>query len=596
MVKQSSKKDETTSTDDQSAASATPEVTAKSPEVKQPASKLAWLHQAKKWYLTHKKVAIPLTVVTVLLLILAIPWTRYQSLGLALEKNFSIQVIDSTTKDPVSGALVSYGSISAQTDGDGVAKLKVKVGSHSFFAAKKYYKDGSISAVVPILSQKNIPKLELIATGRQVKVNIINTINKKPLGQVNIKVADITAKTDNSGNATLVLPPGASEQKAEIGLDGYVTANVVIKVSDSKVEENKFTLTSAGKIYFLSKRTGKIDVMKSNLDGSEQVVVFAGTGNEDESDTILLASRDWKYLVLKSKRDGGKNAKLFWIDTSTDKLNTLDEGDAEFTVIGWSENTFVYEVSRNSVAEWQPNKVALKSFDAKTAKLTILNQTGGVGNSSDNYRQEYMSNEFIIDDKIIFTKYWSGCCYSPDIGLLAGKQAGIYSINVNGSGFKTLKAFAYDDSNRYIYISGVLYKPKEIYYSVYTNDAYKYYEYDGEVKEDANLKDVYNKFVNSVYPTYLFSPSGEQTFWMTVRDGKNIVFVGDAEGNNEKEIAKLGEELNNYAYFTDDYMLFSKKSSELYIMSATGVKAEAELIKITDYHKPAYGYHGYGGH
>ena len=146
MVKQSSKKDETTSTDDQSAASATPEVTAKSPEVKQPASKLAWLHQAKKWYLTHKKVAIPLTVVTVLLLILAIPWTRYQSLGLALEKNFSIQVIDSTTKDPVSGALVSYGSISAQTDGDGVAKLKVKVGSHSFFAAKKYYKDGSISA------------------------------------------------------------------------------------------------------------------------------------------------------------------------------------------------------------------------------------------------------------------------------------------------------------------------------------------------------------------------------------------------------------------------------------------------------------------
>src|SRR3990167_6136977 len=346
-------------------------------EAKQPSGKLAWLYRAKNWYLGHKKLVIPLTVIAVLLLILAIPWTRYQSLSLVMKKAYSIQIIDSVTKDPVSGAFVSYGSISTQTDGSGVAKLNgVKVGSHSFSATKKYYKDGSLAEVVPILSQKDIPQLELVATGRQVKVAVVNTINKKVVGDVKIKVADVSAQTDSKGSAALVLPPGVAEQKAELSLDGYVTTSVVIKVSDSKIEENKFNLTPAGKIYFLSKRTGKIDVMKSNLDGTDQTVVLVATGGEDESDTILLASRDWKFLVLKSKRDGGKNAKLFWIDTATDKVNTLDEGDAEFTVIGWSENTFVYEVSRNSVAEWQPNKVALKSFDAKTAKLTILNQTG----------------------------------------------------------------------------------------------------------------------------------------------------------------------------------------------------------------------------
>lgn len=569
-------------------------------EAKPPTGKWAWLYRIKNWYLGHKKLAIPLTVVALILLMLAIPWTRYNSLGLVLKKGYSIQVIDSTTKSPVSGALVTYGSISASTDGDGIAKLKsIKVGPHPFLVTKKYYKDGSVSAVVPILSQKNIPHLELTATGRQVKVNIVNTINKKSVGEVNIKVADISAKTDSSGNAALVLPPGVAEQKAELSLDGYVTVSVVIKVSETKVEENKFSLTPGGKIYFLSKRTGKIDVMKSNLDGTDQTVVLAGTGKEDESDTILLASRDWKYLALKAKRDGDK-AKLYWIDTSTDKLNTLDEGDASFTVIGWSDNTFLYTVSRNSVADWQPNKVALKSFDARSAKLTILNQTGGVGNSSNNYRRENISDEYIIDDKVVFVKEWDGCCYSPDIGLLADKKAGIYSINVNGSGFNTLKTFDYTDNNRYIYINSVLYAPKEIYYVVYSSsgvDESRYFEYEsGAVKEDASLKEKYEKFVSTTYPNFLLSPSGKQAYWTQSRDGKLSFLVGDGDAKNEKEVAKLEEKFLNYGYYTDEYLLLSKNSSELYVMSASGVKNESELIKITDYHKPTYSYHGYGGH
>lgn len=554
-------------------------------------SKLA---RFKGWYLAHKKLAIPLTVVAVALLILAIPWTRYKSLGLVLKKDYSIQVIDSTTGNPVSGATVGYGSISAQTDGSGTAKLKhIKVGPHSFAVAKKYYKDGHISATVPILSQKKAPKLELVATGRQVKVNIVNTINKKAIYNVNIKVADITAKTDSSGNAILVLPPGVAQQKAELSLDGYVTSAVVIKVSDSKIEENKFTLTPAGKIYFLSKRTGKIDVMKSNLDGTDQQVVLAGTGKEDDTDTILLASRDWKYLALKSIREGDK-AKLYWIDTSTDKLNTLDEGDAEFTVVGWSGNTFIYKVVRNSVADWQANKAALKSFDAKTAKLTILNQTSGVGDGPNNYGREYYSGEFIIDDSVVFSKIWYAYSESNPF-LLAGKQLGIYSINVNGSGFKTLKTFVYATNYGYS-LNSVLYKPKEIYYALYADSGQYYFEYNnGEFKEDANLKDSYDKFVNSPYPTYLLSPSGKQTFWREARDGKSSLLVGDSDGKNEKEITKLSEEFQNYGYYTDDYILVSKKSSELYIMPASGVKAESELIKITDYHKPAYVFYGYGG-
>jgi hypothetical protein len=87
----------------------------------------------------------------------------------------------------------------------------------------------------------------------------------------------------------------------------------------------------------------------------------------------LLASRDWKYLALLSKRDGGENAKLFLINTSNDSVATMDEGDATFLLSGWSEHRFVYRVIRNKLADWTPKKQALKSFDAENQKT---NYTG----------------------------------------------------------------------------------------------------------------------------------------------------------------------------------------------------------------------------
>src|SRR6185369_16053847 len=114
-------------------------------------------------------------------------------------------------------------------------------------------------------------------------------------------------------------------------------------------------------IYFLSKASGKIDVVKTNLDGTDRQTVLAGTGKEEDTDTILLASRDWKYLALKSRRDG-KAVKLYLIDTSNDKLTTIDEGNATFDMVGWQNDYFVYYVYRNNVKSWQPKGSSLKSY------------------------------------------------------------------------------------------------------------------------------------------------------------------------------------------------------------------------------------------
>jgi len=80
-----------------------------------------------------------------------------------------------------------------------------------------------------------------------------------------------------------------------------------VTVTTDKVAANQFKLAPVGKVFFLSNAGGKIDVVSTNLDGTDRKVVLAGTGKEDRNNTVLLASSDWKYLALLSLRDGGNN-------------------------------------------------------------------------------------------------------------------------------------------------------------------------------------------------------------------------------------------------------------------------------------------------
>jgi hypothetical protein len=117
-----------------------------------------------------------------------------------------------------------------------------------------------------------------------------------------------------------------------------------------------------------------------------------------------------------------------------------------------------------------------------------------------------------------------------------------------------------------------------------------FYTYaNGQVKDDPT--GTANSFYSADYPTYLESPSGDSTFWAEARDGKNTLFVGDPSGQDGKQIATLSDYFT-YGWFSDNYLLVSKNSSELYIMPKAGSK---DPVKISDYHKPSATFYGYGG-
>lgn len=543
----------------------------------------------KRWAValrTHKKISIPIALLLVVGALLAVPATRYPLLGTFLKNDYKVLVLDNSTQKPVTNATLTLGGKTVKTDNTGQATVRSKVGTQLLTATKKYYRTNATHVLVPILKQKDEFRLFIAATGRQVPVTVTNRFSGKPVANALVRAAETEARTNSQGEAVLVLAADQPTAASTITAPGYNNTTGTITVVEQVSDKNAFQLTPAGKLYFLSKLSGKIDVVKTDLDGSNRQTVLAGTGNEVDNDTVLLASRDWKYLAFKAKRDNGL-AKLYLIDTSTDKLSTIDEGDGSFLPVGWYGSEFVYTISRNNVQNWQPNAQALKTFDATTAKLVVIDQTTGEGSSQYDYAYTSFSNIYILENEVVYAKNWYA---SSSPGRLDGKSVSLISVRPDGSNKKSIKDFAIPaGTTQYSYFIGLApYEPQALYIQVPSSSGNSYQTYEaGKLAADSTMND--QKYYSHPYPTYLLSPSGKQTFWSEQRDGKNSLFIGDTNASSPQTIATLSD-YTPYGWYSDDYLLVSKNSSELSIMPVSGGKA----LKVTDYHKPALDFRGYG--
>lgn len=542
----------------------------------------------KAWYSDRKKWTIPLSVLLVILILAAVPFTRYGLAGTVRKNNIELKVTDATANTPVSGATVSIGNLSGETDSSGMVTLHgVNAGHHNATISKKYYQPRTINVLAPIFSQKTVPEFQLTATGRQVKIEVTNLIDKTALANVDIKVAGTTAKTDKTGSAVVVLPVGEATQTATLSLPGYNDAKVTVKVSNDKIQDNPFGLTPAGKVYFLSNLSGKIDVVKTNLDGTDRQTVLAGTGSEDDRNTVLLSSRDWKYLALLSRR-AGNSPTLYLINTSDDSLTTVDSSSADFNLTGWVNGSFVYTLTKNNAPPWQPGGQVLKSYNPATKSLTTLDQTSASGTNDFDYVSQQINNVYGYDGKVFYTKSWN----TGGASDLTNKQATFDSVNTDGSGKAAIKSFSLvpNSSAGAVDLSTQLVTPDKFEIYFYDGAKDNFYTYsNGQVTSDKS--ETSENFYNGNYATYLLSPSGSQTFWSETRDGKNTLFTGDQNGQNSKQIATLSD-YSPYGWYTDNYLLVSKNGSELYAMAKDGSQTP---VKISDYHKPAAIFYGYGG-
>lgn len=542
-----------------------------------------------RWVKTHKKISIPAAAVVLVAVLAGIPFTRYGLAGVVLKQTYQVVVVDDQTNKPVTSAVVELGGEKVLTDRYGKASLKVKVGKAELAVEKKYYKSASQDVLVPILKQKQSTEVKVHATGRQVPIAVVNKITGKPVANAKVVAEGAEVKTDSKGEAVLVLAADKQKVEATITASNYNAVKQEVTVTTEMLASNAFSITPEGKVYFLSNQSGKIDVVKTNLDGTDRQVVLAGTGKEDKGNTVLLASRDWKYLALFSKRDGGESAKLFLISTANDKVVTMDEGDgANFTLVGWDDHRFVYSVLRSKLNAWENNRTALKSYNAEAQKITTLDQTSVDGDQG-NYAYQSFDTAYIVGHQVVYSVYWNrgGFNYYA-ASLVNGKVNTIRSVQSSGQGKKDVKTF---DATKYGGLNTRVYEPNSVAFAAWNGSGYEFYEYEnGEVKKYDTTE---RAFFGEGYATHLLSPSGEHTLWAESRDGQLALFVGDDEGKSPKVVAS--NKLQAYGWFTEDYLLAQKDGSELYILPAAGLSNGQSPLKITNYYKPDFSIYGYGG-
>lgn len=529
-------------------------------------------YRFKHWYGGNKKLSIPLTILVLIILLAAIPYTRYKLGGLFIKRDVSIEVVDARAGTPVSGATVTGSGTSAQTGADGQAKLHLPIGSRTVAIDKKYYQSRQAAIFVPILKQRQVPAVVITATGRQVKVSVTDIITKQALSNVSIDVAGTTAKTGTDGTALLVLPASLSGVKATLSLDGYNDASATLTISDKTVAENDLTMTPAGKIYFISNRTGQLNVMKANLDGSSPEVVLEGTSSQTSSNTAISQSPDGKYVALVTKRsDSDPSPQLYVISAADDKLLNADAGNAIFLMQGWVGDNLIYTVQRNDIDAWTTGKNKLKSYNAATGKITLLDQgsaEGGPGSSAN----EYFAAVFASGDSVTYAKTWTRTAYYS----VNGKLDTLSSISPDGSNHKVVASFTATD-----YVNYEQHAPNAVYaweQSAAGSSYDQFYDYsfgDASAKQISSLSN--DQFYKITQPFY-YSPSGKQALWWESRDGKNAIITGASDGSTQKVLASL-DKYYAYGWYSDQYAVLNHDNSELYIMSVKG----GTPLKITDF-------------
>lgn len=537
------------------------------------------MHKIKRpiSYFDTAKKRLLATAVFLLLVSVILPNTRYFLPSFFIKKPLSIILYDDVSNAPISGAKVSIDGATYTSNSTGLIVAKSKVGYKNFELTRMFYQTKNLKMLVGINKNPRQQIVHMHSSGRLAIANIKNRISGRAMQGIKLKTDQgFEAVTDSLGQATLVIAEGKNQTDVTASGNQILQSRATLTAAQDNTT-NLYYVTPVGKVYFLSRASGNIDVVRTNLDGSDRQVAVAGTGLESSQTTKLLSSDDQKFVALKARREG-ELEKIYILDTSNDKLATIDDSAGQIKIIGWNKNNFIFLVERNYQL-WQKSRQVLYSYDTVSGKTTKLDETKAEGPSVLDYAGEYIENAYILDEKVVYAKRWLASYYYGS--RLASKQMQLLAVSPGSNGSpEVLKQWP---ASYYAYISTVQFAPNGLYVSVQLEGVKNsYYKYQAGVAEESN-QITGEAFTFPNYNTYYKSPNGLSTFWSEKIDGQNSLFIGDKDAKSQKQI--LGRsDLVAVGWHGNDYLLVSKNNSELYIIDHTGVRPGGNITKITDFH------------
>ncbi len=457
----------------------------------------------KNWWNNKKARYITLSGVGLFVVLLfVIPPTRYFILNnVGVRCSVTITVLDEGTKQPLKNVQVRVRQQSATTDINGKAKVEhTKLGRTEIVIEKRAFAELKKNVTLGWGSNPQ-DAVELKPVGARYIFTVKDWQSDKPVKGAEAASGEYSAVSDEKGEIVLTVDASDdSDLPVNITAKEYRTESVVLGATENS--EQKIKLVPARKDVFVSKRSGKYDLYKVDVDGKNEEIVLKASGTEQPD--IGLSVHPTKDLVaLVSTRENARNSDGFLlstlslVDIDTKETKSITKSE-RLQLLGWTSSKLVYAQVVAGASAGNPQRQKIISYDLET------------GSKKDLAASNSFNDMVMVKDEVFYaaTNY-----YNPDT------PKGLFKVNADGSNKKSLI-----DKNVW-----TLFRSEYTKFDISQDE--NWYTYTlGESKANKQA----NAPANQRSRSYVDSPDGTKSLWVDERDGKGVLLVYNVKDKTDK--------------------------------------------------------------
>lgn len=501
------------------------------------------------WWQNKKARYATLGVLAALVITAAVvPTSRYFILNTAgVRASALVTVLDNSTGQPLKNVRVSIGQQNGLTDNEGKIKLeRVNLGSQDLVIEKIAFASENRKITVGWGSNP-LGDFKLRPVGKQYAFLVTDFLSGKPIDKVEAESGGADAISDEEGKIKLTVDiKNDDDLKVTFKGEGYREEEVTIPLGTK--DEQTVKLVSARKEVFTSKRSGKYDMYKVDIDGKNEELVLAGTGSEN-SDMTLVPHPSNEILAYVSTRDNKRDAEgyllstLLMIDLSDNSTKTVTQSQ-RVQIVGWNNDRLVYVQIAAGTSAANPKRHRLISYNYKTGQS-----------------QEIASSNYFNDVIMV-----SGKLYYAPSSAYQNSGAGLYISGSDGSNKQTVlnketwNIFRSSYDHLILSVSG------------------EWHDFKIGDKQPGKLS---GQPANLTSRVYADSPDGKHSLWVDSRDGKGVLLSYDTVSEKDKILLTKSGIKNPIRWLDNHSLIFRVQTDQEiadYAMSIDGGQA----VKIRD--------------
>lgn len=507
----------------------------------------------RKWW--GNPVARWCTIIGLIVIVLAAglwPTSRYAVLNtVGVRASTTLKVIDNETRLPLKNVTVSAGGVTTKTNGDGQATLRnVKLGKQDIRIERAAFAPVQLERTLGWGSNP-LPDVLLEATGLQLRFTALDYLSGKPITSAEASVGDAVAIADDKGRIVLTAadPEADTITVALTGRD-YKTEQVVVAVASSEASR-EIKLVPAQPVVYISKQSGKYDVLKTDIRGEKPELLLAGTGEERRDSLRLAASPDGALAALVSTRTTQRDADRYPMSTltliqSADGANRAIDLAQRIEPIAWQGSTLVYHVVYASASSANSQRSKIIAFDTSSSARKVLATA------------DYFNGVQVVGS----TLYYATTQTDPAL------PSHFTKIAINGTSKSTLL-------DKPVW-SMLRTSPTEM--SLETPDGWYTYLIGDTTARRGTAVDYANA------RTYTDTPDGKLSAWVDNRDGKGVIVLTDTATGSERVITSasgLRQPLRWLGAGVLSYRVVTTDETADYVVSINGGDSR-KVTNVTD--------------